>query len=160
MTINARYVHTNLIAEDWRALAGFYERVFGCVPVPPERDLGGEAMERGTGVAGAALKGVHLRLPGRGQDGPTLEVFQYNRTVGRLPAAANRPGFGHIAFAVDDVPAARAEVLAAGGHAVGEVVTVGLADGARVTWCYVTDPEGNMIELQSLSRIDGIASLT
>src|SRR5678815_5648625 len=29
-----RYVHTNLIARDWRALARFYEDVFGCVPVP------------------------------------------------------------------------------------------------------------------------------
>jgi predicted enzyme related to lactoylglutathione lyase len=152
MTINARYVHTNLIAADWRLLAGFYERVFGCVPVPPERDLSGEAMERGTGIAGAALQGVHLRLPGRGEDGPTLEVFQYSRLAERSPITANRPGFGHIAFAVDDVPAARAEVLAAAGHAVGEVVTVLLTDGARVTWCYVTDPEGNMIELQCLAR--------
>jgi predicted enzyme related to lactoylglutathione lyase len=30
MIEGARYVHTNLIARDWRALAGFYQRVFGC----------------------------------------------------------------------------------------------------------------------------------
>ena len=28
----AKYVHTNLIAENWRALASFYEETFGCVP--------------------------------------------------------------------------------------------------------------------------------
>ena len=67
----------------------------------------------------------------------------------RSQPAANRPGWGHIAFGVDDVGAARAEVLAAGGSPVGEVVTVETADGRRVTWCYVTDPEGNIVELQA-----------
>jgi hypothetical protein len=32
---------------------------------------------------------------------------------------------------------------------VGEVVTLETAAGTRVTWCYVTDPEGNVLELQS-----------
>jgi len=30
-----RYVHTNMIARDWRAPARFYQTLFGCVPVPP-----------------------------------------------------------------------------------------------------------------------------
>ena len=45
MSINARYVHTNLIAEDWKKLAGFYEEVFGCKIVPPERDFKGKEIE-------------------------------------------------------------------------------------------------------------------
>ncbi len=53
MAIQAKYVHTNLIARDWRALAQFYTQVFGCTPVPPERNLSGEVLERGTGVPGA-----------------------------------------------------------------------------------------------------------
>lgn len=149
MTIAAKYAHTNLIAEDWRALAGFYMRLFGCTLVPPERDLQGEHMDAGTGIPGAHLRGAHLRLPGWGDDGPTLEIFTYNITAPREPAAVNRPGFGHIAFSVEDVPTAHTAVLEAGGRAVGEVVTVQIATGARVTWCYVTDPEGNIIELQS-----------
>ena len=36
MGLPAKYVHTNLIAQDWRALASFYQEAFGCVPVPPE----------------------------------------------------------------------------------------------------------------------------
>jgi hypothetical protein len=40
-------------------------------------------------------------------------------------------------------------VVAAGGRQVGEVVTVAVAGGGRVTWCYVTDPEDNVIELQA-----------
>ncbi len=39
--LSARYVHTNLIAAEWQALARFYGAVFGCVRVPPERDLAG-----------------------------------------------------------------------------------------------------------------------
>ena len=147
--MQARYVHTNLVAEDWCSLAGFYQRVFGCVPVPPERDFRGEKLEAGTGLPGAHLRGVHLRLPGYGETGPTLEVFEYDPCEPRAGTAVNRPGFGHIAFSVDDVAAAHAEVLAAGGRPLGEIVTLAVAGGARVTWVYVCDPEDNIIELQS-----------
>jgi predicted enzyme related to lactoylglutathione lyase len=142
----------NIIAADWRRLADFYASVFGCVIVPPERDYAGADLERGTGVPDAALRGAHLRLPGLGPDGPTLEIYQYARSEPRPPRpAANRLGLGHIAFAVDDVETARTAVLGSGGGAVGDVVTLITADGRRVTWCYVTDPEGNIVELQSWS---------
>jgi len=149
MIPGARYGHTNLIAHDWRALSRFYQEHFGCTPVPPERNFKGRDLDRGTGIPGAELRGEHLRLPGHGADGPTLEIFSYNVLEERQPAAVNRPGFGHIAFVVDDVPAAREAVLRAGGGAVGEVVTLTNAAGQRLTWVYVTDPEGNILELQS-----------
>jgi predicted enzyme related to lactoylglutathione lyase len=50
------------------------------------------------------------------------------------------------------VHAAREEVLAAGGRAIGEIVTLTAPNGARVTWTYLTDPEGNVIELQTWKR--------
>jgi len=124
MISGVKYGHTNLIAKDWKALARFYEQLFGCVPVPPERNYKGRNLERGTGVAGAEVRGAHLRLPGHGPDGPTLEIFSYNVVKEKLEVAVNRPGFGHIAFIVDDVESARAAVLAAGGRPVGEVVTL------------------------------------
>ena len=149
MIRNARYVHTNLIARDWQSLARFYESVFGCVRVPPERDYSGPTLDAGTGIPGAALRGVHLRLPGYGQEGPTLEIFSYSRLSDSLPPAVNRPGLAHLAFEVLSVEEARQEVLAAGGSPVGETVTLTTSEGRRVIWCYVTDPEGNIIELQS-----------
>ena len=149
--IDARFGHVNLIARDWRALADFYIELLGCVLVPPERDYAGPDLERGTAVPGAALRGAHLRLPGHGPDGPTLEIYQFSEMPERLPAAVNRPGFQHIAFAVPSVAEARAAVLAAGGGVVGEVVTRQTADGRFVTWTYLTDPEGNILELQSWS---------
>jgi catechol 2,3-dioxygenase-like lactoylglutathione lyase family enzyme len=151
MISGARFGHTNLIAKDWRRLAHFYTELFGCVLVPPERDYSGSALERGTGIPGAALQGAHLRLPGFGEQGPTLEIFTYASGPARHPSAPNVPGFGHIAFQVDSVPDAHARVMAAGGAAVGEIVTTTPRAGVHVTWCYVTDPEGNIIELQSWS---------
>jgi len=44
-------------------------------------------------------------------------------------------------------------VLEAGGKTVGEIVTLATSTGARVTWCYVADPEGNIIELEGLGMI-------
>ncbi len=149
MIAGVRYGHTNLMARDWRALARFYAELFGCTLVPPERDFRGPDLDRGTGLSNAHLTGAHLRLPGHGPDGPTLEIFHYDEMPDRAATAVNRPGFGHIAFVVDDVPAARAAVLAAGGGPVGEVVTLTNAAGMRMTWVYVTDPEGNVLELQT-----------
>jgi len=149
--IEARFGHVNLVARDWRMLSAFYQRVLGCVPVPPERDYQGPLLAACTGVAGAALRGVHLRLPGLGPEGPTLEIYEYEPSLWALPAAANRPGFAHIAFAVADVAAARDVILREGGSTVGEIVTTGTSDGRYVTWTYVTDPEGNIVELQSWS---------
>jgi predicted enzyme related to lactoylglutathione lyase len=147
----ARFVHTNLVARDWSTLAAFYQSVFGCLVVPPERNFEGPALEAGTGVRGAAIRGVHLRLPGCGANGPTLEIFSYSQAAAGPPPAVNRPGFAHIAFQVASVPDARREILAAGGSAVGEIVTLAVTSASSVTWCYVTDPEGNVVELQSWS---------
>jgi predicted enzyme related to lactoylglutathione lyase len=150
--LKAKFVHTNLIAQDWRSLARFYQNVFGCEPLPPERHFKEKELELGTGIPGARLDGVHLRLPGYDGNGPTLEIFNYNVLEQRPATAVNRPGFGHIAFGVDDVEKARGEALTAGGKTIGEIVTLQVSTGAKVTWCYVADPEGNVIELQSWSK--------
>ena len=149
--IKARFGHVNLIARDWRALSRFYERVFGMELVPPLRDYAGDDLSAGTGVPDASLQGGHWRLPGLGPDGPTLEIYQYGSMPDASEPVVNRPGFGHLAFAVDDVAAAAEEVLREGGSAVGSVVTLQTADGRRVTWAYVRDPEGNILELQAWS---------
>jgi len=151
MSISARFVHANIVAQDWKRLADFYHQVFGCTPVPPERHLAGHWIEAATGVPGAEIHGIHLRLPGYGADGPTLEIFQYNRQWAGPRPAINRPGLAHIAFAVDDVEAAEAAVLKAGGTAVGDLVTLDVPGAGSVVFVYVADPEGNIIKLQKWS---------
>ena len=146
--MRAKYVHTNLIARDWRKLARFYEEVFGCTPLPPVRDYEGTNLEAATTLPGARLKGMHLQLPGYGKGGPTLEIFEYQPGESSQEPAINRPGFAHIAFAVEDVKTARDEFLAAGGSAYGELIVFETSEGEEVEMIYLRDPEGNIVELQ------------
>jgi predicted enzyme related to lactoylglutathione lyase len=152
MTIQARYVHTNLTARDWRRLARFYQDVLGCTPRPPERDLSGKWLDELTALDGAHLTGAHLALPGFGEGGPTLEIFGYDRMVEGSTPVVNEPGFGHLAFQVDDVDAALAAVQAAGGGAVGRVTTLEVKGAGTVRAVYARDPEGNILELQHWAR--------
>jgi len=143
-----RYAHTNLIANDWKKMLAFYCEVFGCVPVSSERDHHGPHVDALTSLPGARIRGQHVRLPGHGEQGPTLEIFQYERNDPTLPTSLTRPGFAHLAFEVEDVAAKRAEVLARGGTDVGQIVTIDIAGAGRLTLNYMTDPEGNIVELQ------------
>jgi predicted enzyme related to lactoylglutathione lyase len=144
-----RYKHTNIVARDWASLAEFYEHVFGCVRVPPERHLSGAWLEKGTGVPGASFSGVHLRLPGHGENGPTLEIFRYARNEEKPRPLANREGFSHIAFEVDDVPGMMERALAHGGSKVGEITRAEVEGVGLLIFVYLADPEGNIIELQA-----------
>lgn len=147
--MSIRYVHTNLVARDWRRLADFYCRVFGCEPVPPERDLSGAWLDGATGLTAAHIRGLHLRLPGYGATGPTLEVFEYDEEPLPGPRAPNIPGYGHLAFAVDDVAATAAAILDAGGSIVGALTHVEIDGAGTLTFQYLADPEGNIIEIQT-----------
>ncbi len=143
-----RYAHINLIAKDWRRLAEFYENVFGCVPMSSERDHHGPKFEALTAQPGARAQGRHLRLPGHGESGPTLEIFQYQSDTMSFRPEITRPGFTHIAFEVEDVAGKREEVLSWGGRGYGEIVTLDIPGAGKLTLCYTCDPEGNILELQ------------
>jgi catechol 2,3-dioxygenase-like lactoylglutathione lyase family enzyme len=147
----ARFGHVNVTSADWRRLATFYQELFGCELVPPERDYRGPELQSATGVAGAHLTGAHLRLPGQGPNGPTIEIYQYDSVEPGRPPRVDRAGWGHVAFQVPDVPGAVEQVIASGGTRVGEVITSTTADSRKVTWCYAADPDGNILELQAWS---------
>jgi catechol 2,3-dioxygenase-like lactoylglutathione lyase family enzyme len=148
----ARFGHVNVTGSDWRRLASFYDDVFGMELVPPERDFSGPDLEAATGVANAHLRGAHLRLPDDGASGPTLEIYQYDDVEPARPPRVDRSGWGHIAFQVPDVAAALDAFVDAGGGRFGEVITLTTSAGGRVTWCYATDPDGNIVELQAWSE--------
>jgi len=151
MPLNATYAHTNITVRDFDRMVAFYRDVFGCTPTMETETLTGDWVGDITGVAEAQLRVLHLRLPGGGADGPTLEIIAYDDGDEAQGPKADRPGFGHIAFRVPDVEAARQAVLGAGGGAVGEIVSQDMGARGRVTETYVTDPEGNIIELQCWS---------
>lgn len=144
-----RYAHTNIITDDWKRLADFYIAVFDCKPLYPERDLHGEWLDRATSIKNAHLRGIHLRMPGYDEDNlPTLEIFQYDNNENAQATLANRKGFGHIAFRVDDVSKMLDRMLQNGGSRVGELVETEVANVGKLTFVYAKDIDGNIVELQ------------
>jgi len=143
-----KYVHTNLVAKNWKSLAKFYIDVFGCTLKPPERNLKGKWLDDVTSVRNAHIKGIHLYLPGFGSDGPTLEIFQYPNVSNRSAHKINHPGFTHIAFSVKNVQEVLDKVIRNGGSKIGKVVRANIQGAGEIEFVYSCDPEGNIIELQ------------
>jgi len=113
--------------------------------------MSGAWLDSVTSLRNAHLTGIHLRLPGYGDDGPTLEIFSYDQLVERPILAANQCGFAHIAFAVDDVDQALQAVIAAGGGTVGNIASTEVDGVGLLRVVYARDPEGNIVELQKWS---------
>jgi Lactoylglutathione lyase and related lyases len=152
--MKVKYVHTNIIAKDWKKLSLFYQHVFGCVPVPPQRDLRGEWLDQLTGIPRAHVVGEHLALPGYGGTLPTIEIFSYDHMDTENPKVINGVGLAHLAFEVDDVKEALQKILQEGGGQVGELVKTEYPGQVTATFVYAKDIEGNMIELQSWSNAE------
>jgi hypothetical protein len=129
MPAMTRYVHTNVAARDWR--------------------------DGLTSLKNAHVRGMHLRLPGHGAAGPTLEIFEYSPRKAAGPPCVNRPGFARIAFSIPDVKQALLAVKRSGGSSVGTLVDAGIEGVGRIDVVYARDPEGNIIELQRWDRGTG-----
>ena len=144
-----KYVHTNIIAKDWKKLSRFYQNVFGCKPVGFQRDLSGEWLDRLTGLKHVHLTGEHLALPGYDGCLPTLEIFSYDDAIPQNDTPVNGIGIRHIAFEVEDIDLVLQRALKEGGMRLGEKVTKEYPDNKLAIFMYIRDVEGNIIELQS-----------
>ncbi len=149
--MSIRYAHTNIVARDWKRLTDFYIKVFDCRPKPPERNQSGAWLEKGTGVANAALQGMHLTLPGHGAEGPTLEIYQYREVIDSNKPSPNSKGLGHLAFEVDNVYEILEKALKLGATKIGEISENMVKGVGTIQFIYIYDPEDNIIELQSWS---------
>ncbi|MEQ9592132.1 MAG: VOC family protein [Cyclobacteriaceae bacterium] len=147
-----RFAHTNIVSTDWKKLADFYVQTFNCKIVPPIRKQSGEWLEKGTGLKGAELEGAHLLLPGYGEGGPTLEIYQYEEVEHQDQVMPNKRGFGHIAFEVENVESLLTSLLGNGGSVLGEITKRVVEGVGEITFVYTRDPEGNLIELQSWEK--------
>ena len=143
-----KYAHTNIIAKDYLTLSSFYQEVFDCKPLKPNRNLHGEWLDQLTGMKDVHIVGEHLLMPGYKTGGPTLEIFTYSDSTSTAKSI-NNCGFAHIAFEVESVAKAVDSVIHKGGALLGEIVTKDYGDMGIATFAYVKDPEGNLIELQS-----------
>ena len=144
-----KYTHTNIISTNWKALVDFYIKSFECKIVPPIRKQSGKWLDQGIGLKNAKLEGAHLLLPGYGEDGPTLEIYQYKNIETQDPIAPNKRGFGHIAFEVECVETILQKIRNNGGNSFGQVTKRKIEGVGEITFVYARDPEGNLVELQS-----------
>jgi predicted enzyme related to lactoylglutathione lyase len=148
LATTVKYVHTNLIARDWKKLPEFYIKVFGCKQKPPERNLKGDWLDGLTSLKKVNIKGLHLYLPGFDKNGPTLEIFQHSKVEKKRVPEVNQPGFAHIAFSVRNVRQMLSKVKRNGGSNVGNLVSTAISGVGKINVVYARDPEGNIIELQ------------
>jgi predicted enzyme related to lactoylglutathione lyase len=147
--MSVRFSHVNIIAKDWRGLADFYIRVFGCEKILPERHLEGMWLSRLTAISDVKIEGIHLRLPGSSQSGPTLEIFSYNQNESGENPRLNQTGLAHLAFEVGDVKDTVNLLCENGGNKIGEIVQKKYPDSRVLTVAYCRDPEGNIVEIQN-----------
>lgn len=147
-----RYAHTNIAARNWKSLSDFYIKVFDCRLKPPQRNLSGSWLDQATGLKNATLEGVHLLLPGHGEQGPTLEIFSYQDMHDRKPVMANHTGLTHIAFEVEDVDQVLDQALKNGGQLLGKVTEKTVDGVGQLKFVYFRDPEGNIVEIQSWKK--------
>jgi predicted enzyme related to lactoylglutathione lyase len=144
-----KFVHTNLIAKDWKKLAQFYIDVFECVPTYPERDLSGDWIDKMTMINDVRVRGIHLKLPGY-RNGPTLEIFEYNNISEIVKKQTiNDFGYAHIAFHVSNVDETIKKIIDHGGAKYGEIIEKDFPGIGILQAVYVKDPEGNIIEIQN-----------
>jgi catechol 2,3-dioxygenase-like lactoylglutathione lyase family enzyme len=146
-----RLAHVSITAKDLTKLREFYEKALGFVEARPERGFSGEWLEKGTGVPGAGLRRVHIRLPGAEPGSALLEIIEYAGKAGEsVPPAADRHGLRHVAFEVEtpeELARIHGLVLDNGGGKLGEISGKEIDGLGTVTFVYMTDPEGNIIEL-------------
>jgi len=143
-----RYAHINIIAEDWKSLCAFYEEALDCTPWSSERDHHGPDVDALSGISGVRVQGRHLLVPGHGKNGPTIEIFTFSDNGKDHPKPLNRPGFAHVAFEVDDIDRKRDQIKDLGGDDYGQLVTIDISGAGKLSLIYMTDPEGNIVELQ------------
>ena len=143
-----RLLHVNINAKDWKKVAAFYETVFGCVQVPPEKEITGDFAARLTGMEGTQIRGIALAFPDD-PDGAQLEIFQYNMQDDSAPGTINMTGLGHIAIQIDDIDETTKKLVEAGGTYVGKRVSRTYVDKPDLYSHYVKECEGNIIELMA-----------
>lgn len=142
-----RFDQTKFLARNLGSLAAFYETAFGCETVVPILEVSDDAVARAVGVPDAVVTLTILQLPGRGDDGPVLELYSID---GETPDNwVYKPGQGQIAFEVEDLESSIGRVMSAGGSVLGEVVEWVGPSGSRARFVYLNDPEGNIVDLWS-----------
>jgi catechol 2,3-dioxygenase-like lactoylglutathione lyase family enzyme len=80
-----------------------------------------------------------------------LEIFQYSKVVDNEIPTPNQKGYGHIAFQVENIKDILNLAIQNGAKTIGKI-SDHMDDGVgHLTFIYISDPDGNIIELQNWS---------
>lgn len=145
-TTRARFSHIGLCVDEVARAMAFYTAAFGFADgraleiVNDQHDLLGVAGDYRLDSHFLRLDGLVLEL--LGFEGPSAEA-------GSRPRPMYRPGFTHLSLNVDGLEAAIADVEAAGGRVLKNTHTLFDLEGVKGEIVFVTDLEGNRIELMS-----------
>lgn len=143
-----KFSHINLISKDWKKLAQFYIKVFNCKMILPQKNYTGNWLSSGTGVNNAKVQGAHLSLPGFDQNGPMLELLQYDKLLQSEKRSPNHTGIGNLSFRVESLEKTIEKALQFGAKTQGKISSTHIEHIGQLSFIYLRDPEGNLIELQ------------
>ncbi len=140
-----RLAHINLVARDAKTLAAFYVNVMKCDVMREPKTLSGEIVSRGNGLPNSEIFSIWLRFPNL--EWPFLEIHEHAVTLHRDLPRVNEPGFGHLAFQMEDIRDALSNIIEAGGVQIGQITDFGAPEMPYLI-AYARDPEGNVLELE------------
>jgi len=131
-----------IVVEDLEAAIAFFAELG--LELEGQATVEGEWVDRIVGLDGVRSDIATMRTPD-GHGRIELDKFHTPKAVRAGPenAPVNTLGIGRIMFAVDDIDAVLARLLAHGAELVGEVVQY--EDSYRL--CYIRGPEGIIIAL-------------
>jgi len=115
-----RFIHVNIITEDWRDLCDNYNTMFGAEDTGKIKDHSGDFKEAVIGVKGVHVIGKHILLPGFYQSYPTVEIFTYSIKGKDKPAELDELGLSAIGFKSDDLNKDKDIIIKNGGAIVKE----------------------------------------
>lgn len=136
--------HTGIAVADIDEVLDLYAATLGFQPVFEARGMT-DLISRMTGIPGLTADLVQCRSPVSGQ---VLEFIRFGNVPDdlddRLPL---RPGRAHTAYLTDDIEAAVAATLRAGGTMLGEITE--FSEGRAV---YCADRNGTVIEWEEATQ--------
>lgn len=143
----AAFHHAAVVVSSLEESIAFYQRCFGGELEELLHDTGGPEVAQLHGLAGDArfdLAFIRYR-------GALLELFEFHEPAPgeRVPALANRIGDSHVAFEVDDVPAAYERLRGLGLPFPRPPLRIEEGAAAGYHLLFTADPDGNRIELIS-----------
>jgi len=98
-----RFIHVNIITEDWRDLCDNYNTMFGSCDTGKIKDHLGDFKEAVIGVKGVHVIGKHILLPGFYKSYPTVEIFTYSIKGKEEVNTLNGLGLSAIGFKSNDL---------------------------------------------------------